>query len=219
MLKRIMQSQSVQNAMARLAARYLDFVAMTTRWQIEGSANLATFAGGPPCIVAFWHETLPAMPIFWRRARTSRPASVLASRHRDGQLIGAVVKYFDIDVVAGSSSRGGAAGLRALVNGLKAGQHVGLTPDGPRGPRRAAAPGVAQLAALSGAAVLPCAASTRWGIRLKSWDRMRFPLPFGRGILVCGAPILVERNGWERAIAVIETALTTAITRAESVLE
>ncbi len=219
MLKRILQSQPAQDAIAWLAARYLVLVAITTRWQIEGGANLSNFTNGPPYIVAFWHETLPTMPIFWRRARTLRPASVLASRHRDGQLIAAVVRHFNIAVVAGSSSRGGAAGLRALVKGLQAGHHVGLTPDGPRGPRRVAAAGTAQLAALSGAAVLPCAASTRWAVQLNSWDRMRFPLPFGRGMLVCGAPINVARDGWEVALPVIETALTAALTRAESITE
>src|SRR5689334_20566130 len=38
--------------------------------------------------------------------------------------------------------------------------HPFPTPDGPRGPRRQAALGVAQIAALSGAPILPCAAQT-----------------------------------------------------------
>jgi lysophospholipid acyltransferase (LPLAT)-like uncharacterized protein len=213
MLKRLLRSPRTQWFIAKLAAGYLRFVAVTTRWQVEGGAEHAAFAGGPPYIVAFWHETLPAMPVFWLRAKSLKPA-VLASRHRDGQLIGLGVRQFGIGLAAGSSSRGGAAGLRALLAALRNGADVGLTPDGPRGPRRQAASGVAMLAALSGAPILPCAAATSFAIAFNSWDRMRFPLPFGRGRLVCRPPINVPRDGWEASLALIEAALTDAANRA-----
>jgi len=214
MLKRFFKSPRNQAFIAKLASGYLRFVAVTTRWQVEGGAEHAAFADGPPCIVAFWHETLPSMPVFWLRAKSAKPAMVLASRHRDGQLIGLGVKNFGIGLAAGSSSRGGAAGLRVLVTALRNGTDVGLTPDGPRGPRRQAAAGVAMLAALSGAPVLPCAAATRFAVPFKSWDRMRFPLPFGRGRLVCRPFINVPRQGWEAMLPVIEAALTEAAAQA-----
>jgi lysophospholipid acyltransferase (LPLAT)-like uncharacterized protein len=213
MLKFLFRRPRVQAFIAWAAASYLRFVALSTRWQIEGEAELAVFRAGPPRIVAFWHETLPAMPIFWLRAKSPRPAVVLASRHRDGQLIGLGVRHFGIGLAAGSSSRGGAAGLRALVAALRGGD-VGLTPDGPRGPRRRAAPGVAMLAAISGAKILPCAAATRFAIQFNSWDKMRFPLPFGTGKLVCGPFIDVPRHGWEATVPAIEAALTDAAIRA-----
>ena len=97
---------------------------------------------------------------------------------------------------------------------LEAGDHVVITPDGPRGPRRVAAPGVAQLAALSGMPVLPCAAQTSRRWTLRSWDRMVLPLPFGRGVIVCGAPIAGARATAPRrrcrAIAAAITAATDA---------
>jgi len=214
MLKSLFRRPRVQAFIALASASYLRFVAVSTRWQVEGEAELAVFRSGPPCIIAFWHETLPAMPVFWIRAKTGRPAVVLASRHRDGQLIGLGVRHFGIGLAAGSSSRGGAAGLRALVAALRGGADVGLTPDGPRGPRRQAAQGVAMLAALSGAKILPCAAATRFAIQFNSWDRMRFPLPFCSGKLVCGPFIDVPRHGWNAALPAIESALTDAAIRA-----
>jgi lysophospholipid acyltransferase (LPLAT)-like uncharacterized protein len=214
MLKNLLNSARAQAAIARLAAAYLRLVAATTSWQVEGEQAIAAFAAGPPCIVTFWHEALPAMPVFWLRAKTSIPATVLASRHRDGQLIAAVVKQLGIAVVSGSSSKGGAGALRALINALTSGQHVGLTPDGPRGPRRIAAPGTAQLAAMTGAPILPCAAATAWAIPLKSWDRMRFPLPFGSGRLVLAPLIQVSRDSWEAAIPQLESALNGAMDQA-----
>jgi lysophospholipid acyltransferase (LPLAT)-like uncharacterized protein len=217
LFKRFLQSHWVQAVAARGLSAYVNLVARTTRWRIEGTDEMAALVAGPPVIVVFWHETLPSMPVFWRRARAmglTRPAFVLASGHRDGRLIGRAVEYMGISVVAGSSSRGGAAGLRGLVAALKGGGLVGLTPDGPRGPRRVAAPGVAQLAALTGAPVLPCAARIGPAKTLASWDGMRIPLPFGRGRLVCGPMISVPRDGWEAGLKVIETGLNEAMRRA-----
>jgi lysophospholipid acyltransferase (LPLAT)-like uncharacterized protein len=124
-----------------------------------------------------------------------------------------------IGLVSGSTSRGGAAGLRGLLRALQAGQDVILTPDGPRGPRRVAAPGVAQLAAMSGVRVVPCAALTRHAITLgKSWDEMRIPLPFGAAALVCGTPVVVDRACLQDGLADISAGLNAAIQRAAALL-
>jgi lysophospholipid acyltransferase (LPLAT)-like uncharacterized protein len=117
--------------------------------------------------------------------------------------------------VPGSSSRGGASGLRQLLRLLRQGAIIGITPDGPRGPRRKAAEGVAQLAALAGVPILPCAARTSRRITLSSWDRMAIPLPFGRGVMVCGPAILVARDSWREALPAISDAMNRAADRAD----
>jgi lysophospholipid acyltransferase (LPLAT)-like uncharacterized protein len=219
MFRRALQAPAVRALAAALLSNYVTLAARTTRWRVIGETHLAAFAHGPPCIAAFWHDSLPAMPIFWLKARERglrRRAVVLASRHRDGQLIGQAVARMGIEVTAGSSSRGGAAGLRALIAALRDGAHVGLTPDGPRGPRRVAAAGVAQLAAMTDVMVLPCGAWTTPAVTLKSWDRMRLPLPFGRGTLVCGPPITVARDNWAAALPEITAALDAAMAAASS---
>jgi lysophospholipid acyltransferase (LPLAT)-like uncharacterized protein len=220
-VKRILQSDWLRAALAWLAARYLLLVAATLRWRIEGDAQIQDMATGGPLIIAFWHEAMPSMPILWLQAKRRgmvRRAVVLASRHRDGQLIGRVVEHMGIGLVSGSSSRGGAAGLRGLLGALSAGMNVGLTPDGPRGPRRICAPGVAQLAALSGRQVLPCAAMTSNAKVLGSWDRMRLPLPFGRGVLICGEPVSVPRENWQSGVGTVTAALNAAMDRASGLL-
>jgi lysophospholipid acyltransferase (LPLAT)-like uncharacterized protein len=162
------------------------------------------------------------MPMLWLKARRARPGRaarnrvhVLVSQHRDGRFIGAVVSRFSLDVVLGSSTRGGAKSLRLLLNLLASGDHIAITPDGPRGPRRVAAAGVAQLAALSGAPILPCAAQTTRHWVLRTWDRMVVPRPFGRGVVVCLPTIAVGRDAWQDALPAIRTALTAAAERAD----
>ena len=225
MLKRLLRRAWVQAMFAALVGRYLDFALRTTRWTLHGEAHLARFVGLRPVIAAFWHERLPLMPALWRLALARSfgrdRVHVLVSRHHDGRFIGEVLRRFNMQMVHGSTyrkgrDRGGAAGARALLGVLEAGSHVVITPDGPRGPRRVAAAGVAQVAALSAIPVLPCAAQTsrRWTV--PSWDRMVLPLPFGSGVLVCGEPIEVPREGAEAALPRIAAAITAATEAADT---
>ena len=227
MLKRLFRHPRTLAGMAWVIGGYLTFVYRTTRWRLEGAEHLAVQVSGEavpvPMIVAFWHERLPLMSQLWIMARAmprhvnrSQAAHVLVSQHRDGQFIGAIIRWFDLDVVLGSTSRGGATALRCLKDMLVRGDFVVITPDGPRGPPREAAPGVAQLAALSGALVLPCAAQTTRHKRLRTWDRMVLPLPFGRAVIVCGPAIRVPRQDWAASLPAITNALNAVSSRADA---
>jgi lysophospholipid acyltransferase (LPLAT)-like uncharacterized protein len=223
--RRLIRHPAVQTGLARLAGLYIAFVIRTTRWSIQGEGpTIAAIQAGTPLVLAFWHERLPLMPIIRPLAAAALPQvarmtpRVLVSQHRDGRFIGAAVKRFGLEMVYGSSSRGGVGAMMEMLDALKAGDPVVITPDGPRGPRRKAAAGVAQLAALSGALVVPLgAASTRHRI-LRSWDRMMLPLPFGRGVLVCGEPIAVPRQDAESALPAITAALDAACAEADAAL-
>jgi len=226
MFTRVLNSQAAQRAAAALLGFYLRVALATTSWTLEGEAHLAPFVSGGAVVVAFWHECLPLMPAMWLqvwRQNRGRTARVLVSRHRDGRFIGAILRHFHVTPVYGSAARvsgkpskerGGATSLRALLTALEAGEAVVITPDGPRGPARAAAPGVAQLASVSGAPVLPAAARVRHRILLRSWDRMILPLPCGRGVLVCLPPMSVADDS-ESSLACIAAAITAAADRAK----
>jgi lysophospholipid acyltransferase (LPLAT)-like uncharacterized protein len=224
MLKKLLRQPWVQATLAALLGRYLDIALRTTRWTLQGEAYLAPYVGLQPVVAAFWHERLPLMPALWtlvhKRSDGRARAYVLVSRHKDGRFIGEVVRRFTVEVVHGSTGRngqdrGGAAGVRALLAALQADGIVVITPDGPRGPRRIAALGVAELAARSAVPVLPCAAQTSRRWTLSSWDRMVLPLPFGRGVIVCGAPIDVPRDGAGAALPRITAAITVATDEAD----
>jgi lysophospholipid acyltransferase (LPLAT)-like uncharacterized protein len=75
---------------------------------------------------------------------------------------------------------------------------------------------VAQIAALAGVPVLPCAARTSWRIQLRTWDRMALPLPFGRGVIVCGPAIFVSRDDWQAAVPAITEALNQVADQADT---
>jgi lysophospholipid acyltransferase (LPLAT)-like uncharacterized protein len=219
-MKSLLRTPQAQALLAAVLSFYLIFALRTTRWTLDGQEHFRPHGAGAPAVFAFWHEFLPLMPALLLIARKlpfyrPTPIHTLVSQHRDGQFIGAVVRRFGIQPILGSSTRGGAAGLRNLLAVLRRGELIGITPDGPKGPPRHAASGVAQLAALSGVPVVPLAARTTWRVSLTTWDRMPVPLPFGRGVMVCGPAIHVPPHDWRQAIPEITDALNQAAARAD----
>jgi lysophospholipid acyltransferase (LPLAT)-like uncharacterized protein len=168
----------------------LRVLAATLRLRREERTVEPLWATGAPAIYVVWHARLLLLPYLYRR----RGLWALVSRSEDGAMIADLVHRFGFVSVRGSSSRGGAEGLRALARAIGEGHSVVVAPDGPRGPREVLKAGVVVLARLTGAPVVPAAlaASSEW--RARSWDEFRIPKPFSRCVVRFGAPILVSRD-------------------------
>ena len=212
--KRIGKSEGFRGLLCWLGSLYIRLVYATGRWQVvNGGPAERLWDQGRPFILAFWHGRILMMPKSWR---SSVPIHMLISQHRDGQLIARTVAHFGIDTVAGSTTRGGGAALRAMLRFLKAGECVGITPDGPKGPRMRATDGIVTVARLSGCPILPATFATSRRRLLSSWDRFAVALPFSTGVFVWGEPITVPREAdeaeLERLRSVVEDGLN-AITR------
>lgn len=154
---------------------------------------------GERFILAFWHRHLLLMPYAYRGKRIS----VLVSQSRDGELIARTVARLGIDSSRGSSSRGGAVGMRTLLRKGAEGYDLAFTPDGPRGPACEVQPGVILAAAATGFPIQPVAVAATRAKRLNSWDRFLVPLPLSTVHFVYGEPLAVERRG-DPALAAAE---------------
>lgn len=148
-------------------------------------------AAGKPFIACFWHGRMLMIRHGWR---FEAPMSILISHHRDGRFISRTLELLGIGTIAGSSSRGGDAAFRQMLRTLSDGAYVGVTPDGPRGPRMRAKAGVIRAAQLSGAPLVPVSFGVSRRRVLDSWDRFVLPLPFARGEVRLGDPISVPRD-------------------------
>jgi lysophospholipid acyltransferase (LPLAT)-like uncharacterized protein len=196
--KALSRSDAVRRPLCWLGAQYIRLVHATGRWEVLGDeAPKACWDANEPFILAFWHGRILMMPYCWQKGR---PIRMLISSHPDGQIIARTVSHFGIDTAVGSTTRGGGAALRTMLKALKDGICVGITPDGPRGPRMRASEGVVQVARLSGVAVIPCTFSTRRRRVLGSWDRFVVAWPFSGGVFVWGRPIRVARDADEATI-------------------
>jgi len=162
-------------------------------------------------LLAFWHRHLLFMPFAYR----GRRISVLVSRSRDGELISRAIGWLGIATARGSSSRGGAMGLRALLQQARQGYDIAFTPDGPRGPRGVVQPGVVLAARSTGWPVVPAAwaASRSW--QLRSWDAMLVPKPGATVHVVFGPAWVVTRENEAGAAAELKRRLDEAFAEAE----
>ncbi len=210
-LKRLSRKPAVQASLAWLAANYIRLVRATTRWQVDnGETANRHWDEGKPFILAFWHGRLLLMPVCWR---IGVRMNMLISHHPDGELIARAVAGIGIAAVRGSSKRGGANAVRQLVKAARAGQCLGFTPDGPRGPRMRASMGVIDVARLSGLPILPVTLATRRRRVLNTWDRFCIPLPFSRGIILWGTPMTVARDANDDASEKARAALEDELIR------
>ena len=140
-----------------------------------------------PWVYAFWHGQQFAL-LRWARPRRTL---AMVSLSRDGALQACALPRLGMDIVRGSTSRGGARALRAMVRGMRdAGADAAFAVDGPRGPLGSVAPGAVAVARAMGGVVVPVAsaAAARW-VLARAWDRYELPKPFTRVAVVVGPPL------------------------------
>ncbi len=191
---------------ARVLRLILDLLAATWRVEIVGAEHAERLrAAGGRLIYAVWHRGLLA-PVWHHR---TQDITLLVSGHRDGRLLADAAAGWGYRVVHGSSTRGGARGLRGLVRLLERDRSVATTPDGPRGPAGRAKPGLLAAARHTGAPILPVAAHARPAFAARSWDRFLIPLPFARVRIVYGPPLRVAAH--ERSLADAQGRLEAAL--------
>jgi lysophospholipid acyltransferase (LPLAT)-like uncharacterized protein len=216
--RRILRSDRLRRVLCWVIYRYIRLVYSTNRWTVEGDGiPRRLHAEGTSFIGAFWHGRMLMIPMAWPQPLAAM--HILISAHRDGRIIAGAVKHFGIGSIAGSTRRGGPAALRAMLKHLAAGDCVGITPDGPRGPAIVASGGIVNLARLAGVPIVPVTFATSRRRILASWDRFHLALPFGRGVFLVGEPIAVARDlaaaELEAARLLVETRLNAMTAEAD----
>jgi lysophospholipid acyltransferase (LPLAT)-like uncharacterized protein len=168
-------------------------------WRVEREVPASVRAlerKGHLVIHTFWHSHI--LSLSW--AYRGRGVVVLVSRHGDGEYISQIIHRLGYGTVRGSSSRGGLRSLLEMARLGRLGYPLSVTPDGPRGPRRALQPGVLVIAQRSGLPIMPLASAARWCHYLDSWDRFELPLPFSRLLVAVGEPIYLPANMPQEAL-------------------
>lgn len=176
-----------------LAVLVTGFYWMYSRfWRIEHVRKPQLAAQRDPILWAHWHGD----ELFLIGAHVGSGMAVMVSRSQDGEMLKRVLSWFGYRVVRGSSSRGGAGGLKGLIDVVqKERRDASLAVDGPRGPLFKVKPGIIKLAQETGFPIVSgvSAAKSRYVFQ-KAWNRCYLPLPFSKCVLVYGEPLFVPRN-------------------------
>lgn len=145
-------------------------------------------------IFSFWHEYIVVVLPRWGRT----PLTVLCSQHRDGEWVNQTAVALGLNIVRGSSTRGGSSAIRQLKKHSRF-SSIAVTPDGPRGPRREMAMGPIFLASLLGIPIVPVGVGIDRPYRLKTWDKFAIPRMTSRVRMIFGPKIFIPRKaGSER---------------------
>jgi lysophospholipid acyltransferase (LPLAT)-like uncharacterized protein len=178
----------------------LRLIGFTLRYRLVDDSGLIKPGLDRNYIFAFWHNRILLMPGLYRWYIGRKPVAALASSSRDGEYAAAVVHRYGFVPVRGSTSRRANQGFLELTRLALEGYNAVITPDGPRGPRYVAQPGMVKLAMVTGMPILPASATVEPCRKLKSWDGTIIPLPFARCTARVGKPILVPRDADEATL-------------------
>jgi lysophospholipid acyltransferase (LPLAT)-like uncharacterized protein len=201
-VKGFFRSGPVQGFLSLILAFYLWLILRTIRWRRINAEPIVEVISRPGGMIAcFWHGRIALSIAAQPLVVPGRPARLLISTSPDGEFIAQAMARMSLPSFRGSSRKskdpkrqgsGGAAYRQSLEWLEKQGGVFILTPDGPRGPAEQMADGVMRIAQRTGAPVFLMGFAARPCKRLKTWDSMVLPLPFGRGAMVFEGPVRFE---------------------------
>lgn len=138
-----------------------------------------------PVAFILWHNRLFITAEIFRRYRQGRPLYALVSPSKDGAWLEAFFALVGLRTVRGSSHKLGREAVTALVETVKAGHDIGITPDGPRGPIYEFKAGGLIVARRTHAPLLLIGCDYEASWQFRSWDRFHLPHPFSRVRIYC----------------------------------
>lgn len=187
--------------LVRLWGRSLRFVETPQDWQNFTKCD-------EPIALIVWHNRLFLGAEIFRRYRHPQPMYALVSPSQDGAWLTAFFSLVGLRAVRGSSNSLGREAASALVGVLRDGHDVGITPDGPKGPRYVVKPGALIVARRTKTPLLVVGADFESAWRLnKAWDRFYLPKPFSRVRMRCEVMIAGELADREEAVARLQARL------------
>jgi lysophospholipid acyltransferase (LPLAT)-like uncharacterized protein len=229
-LKGLLRSAAVQAFLGWCLGAYIRLILATVRWRHENLACVEPVLSGPEGAIAlFWHGRIPlclaTAPQWWRK-----DTKAMISQSADGQFIATALDMAGFPAIRISSAKKGdaqkarqaVAAIRQAVAHVSDGGALVVTPDGPRGPNEVIAEGSLQIARRSGQPVFLMGIAASPAAQMKTWDRIMWALPFGRGQVVWDGPLYVPKDAGEAEIQALVAAwsarLSAATRRAEALV-
>ena len=181
----------------------------TLRFEADAATHERLAYSEAPAALVIWHNRLFVSAEYFRRYRTRRSVYALVSASKDGAWLAAFYRMIGLIPVRGSSSNFGREAGKALIEVMRAGHDIGITPDGPRGPMYVVEPGVLVVTRRNNAPMVLVGVEFTRAWRLKSWDRFYLPWPFSRVKLRCTVLPAKNADGTKLSADEVRPALRT----------
>lgn len=189
--QRVASSPMLNRAAAGLFRLWLNAVHRTSRPVADGWEEVSRLIEEHGAvIIVCWHQRIMLTP--WMFDLSQAPCRSLTSAGRAGRLVGWMHRAYGYDTVPMPKGVMGASEMREVLRGLKQGISIGISPDGPRGPARVAKVTPIQWARTAQVPIVVFTFSSTRFWSWPTWDRLMFPLPFGRVTLLWRV--------WDRAV-------------------
>ena len=195
--KKLLKKKFVQNILGFFTFLYIRAVNLTSSIQFENESIPKQFWNNDkPFILAFWHSQLMMIGFSWKKKQN---VNILASSHSDGRFGAIVGKYFNLNNIQ-TSEKNKSASLRSIFKLLNDNNYIGITPDGPRGPKEIVSEGIIKIAKKTKIPIIPIGFWSSKNFKLKSWDSFLITLPFSKCSFVWNKPLEIPYNIQENQI-------------------
>jgi lysophospholipid acyltransferase (LPLAT)-like uncharacterized protein len=220
-VKKLLRTAPVRFLLTAVLAAYMHLTRTATRWTVVGREHVEpVWASGRGLVWCMWHSRMIGGDMMWPPGRQT--LMMLTSLSREADISTRAIEWLGRRTVRGSTAKktldgtntkGAIQAFRTMVEHARGGGCVGITPDGPRGPRMRAQPGAIRVAKAAGVPIVPSAWSIAGSRYLDTWDRMVLPRLLARGVLIYGAPIHVPRDADEVQLEALRQQLEDELTR------
>ena len=199
MIKYIAGFKLTQLFVSYIGSMYVLFVYKTSTINLKNRKYInRLFKKNESFIYAFWHDQLLICPLTWQ---SEFKIKVLISKHRDGDIITRLISNLGFNAIRGSThkswktkNKGGLLSARKMIKSLKNGISIGISPDGPKGPRHKVSDGILSISRLSNSSILPVGIGFKKKWVLNTWDKFIIPKPFNQITIIWGEAIPAIKN-------------------------
>ena len=205
MIKLILNNFFIKKLLSLIGAGYIFFVYISSKKRFINKKNFdKLIAEDNSFIYALWHDQLLLSPLTWK---SKKKIDILISKHKDGDIITDLIKFHGFNSIRGSTNnpkkekeKNSLSNIRKILTSLKNNISIGITPDGPRGPRHKVTEGIINISRISNKKILPMALAYKKEWVLNTWDKFIIPKPFNKICIVWGDPLDIIINKIDTSI-------------------
>ena len=199
MIKYFSSFRLIQTLISLIGSIYVLTVYKTSKVNLKNRKKIENLLERKESFIySFWHDQLLMCPLTWQ---SNSNIKVLISKHRDGDIIAQLISNLGFEAIRGSThktnkikNKGGLLSARKMIKSLKNGISIGISPDGPKGPRHKVSEGILSISRLSKSVILPVGIGFKKKWVLNTWDKFIIPKPFNEITVIWGDPIPAITN-------------------------